>query len=482
MRLKQLVADKTILLLAANPLAANPKNTIYLRLQEEERDIKERLRLAGYGKVPIYSTGATRTRDIYQALLDFDPQIVHFSGHGAGQEGLVFEDETGHEKLVNSEAIADLFRLFSDRVECVILNACYSEIQAQAIRQHIDYVIGMSQAIGDRAAIEFAVGFYAALGAGRPYEFSYDLGCNAIRLAGIRGHLTPVILKKNELSDAYQTKLSCEEPAHREQQAAKGNDETSSDSSCKSFSQSSREPNDSLSPSLSSTYFFYKRFTKSFPGVRGIKFFDSPDEALIRISKLLQEPLSFEASNSAVIPIWWWRGFQNAQIYSFKVINIDTILLNFDEFKIRKLAAVNARAYYQCFVYIESEPMEPSGIYEYTQKDIQDYQTQLGYFREELGVYKNNHIITRPEYDDGAAFIDGKLVELDELETELRVRYLTPYNFVIAASKSPINNISFDGRFEEIMNNILKGNATIGNLNEAVLTLPRNASDITDFD
>ncbi len=203
---------------------------------------------------------------------------------------------------------------------------------------------------------------------------------------------------------------------------------------------------------------------------------------MIRISKLLQEPLSFEASNSAVIPIWWWRGFQNAQIYSFKVINIDTILLNFDEFKIRKLAAVNARAYYQCFVYIESEPMEPSGIYEYTQKDIQDYQTQLGYFREEFGVYNNNHIITKSEYDDGAAFIDGKLVEIDELETELRVRYLTPYNFVMAASKSPINNISFDGRFEKIMNNILKGNATIGNLNEAVLTLPRNASDITDFD
>ena len=45
-------------------LASNPKGIASLRLQEEEREIKERLRLAGYGKVPINSTGATRTRDI----------------------------------------------------------------------------------------------------------------------------------------------------------------------------------------------------------------------------------------------------------------------------------------------------------------------------------------------------------------------------------------------------------------------------------
>jgi hypothetical protein len=36
----------------------------------------------------------------------------------------------------------------------------------------------MSQAIGDKAAIEFAVGFYDALGAGRSIEFAYKLGCH----------------------------------------------------------------------------------------------------------------------------------------------------------------------------------------------------------------------------------------------------------------------------------------------------------------
>jgi internalin A len=177
-------------------LTANPKNTVNLRLQEEEREIKERLRLAGYGKVPINSVSAVRPRDIQQALLDFKPQVVHFSGHGANQQGLVFEDKLGKAKLINAEALAQLFELFANKVECVILNACYSATQAQAIARHIQYVVGMNDAIGDSAAIEFSVGFYAALGNGENFEFAYRMGCVAVRLEGIQEHLTPEFLKR----------------------------------------------------------------------------------------------------------------------------------------------------------------------------------------------------------------------------------------------------------------------------------------------
>ncbi|WAL59575.1 CHAT domain-containing protein [Thermocoleostomius sinensis] len=195
--MKDIITPKSILL-----LAANPRETRSLRLQEEEREIRERLRLAGYGKTPINSTGATRSRDIQQAMLDFKPQIVHFSGHGAAQEGLVFEDAAGQGKLVNSSALANLFRLFN-RVECVVLNACYSKFQAEAIARHIEYVIGMSQRIGDKAAIEFSVGFYSALGSGESIEFAYELGCNAIQLEGLPEELTPVLYKKGKLLQIY---------------------------------------------------------------------------------------------------------------------------------------------------------------------------------------------------------------------------------------------------------------------------------------
>jgi pterin-4a-carbinolamine dehydratase len=182
-------------------LSANPKGTKNLRLQEEEEKIKTRLRLAWYDKVSINSHGATKPGDIEQAILDFKPQIVHFSGYGAREDGLVFEDVTGQEKLASSEALANLFEIFSKRgVECVVLNACYAEFQACAIIQHIPYVIGINQAIGDRAALEFFVSFYSAISAGENIEFAYKLGCNTIQLAAIAGHLTPVLLTKEQNS------------------------------------------------------------------------------------------------------------------------------------------------------------------------------------------------------------------------------------------------------------------------------------------
>ncbi|MEH1825792.1 MAG: CHAT domain-containing protein [Nostoc sp.] len=178
-------------------LTANPQGTSQLRLDQEVRDIEEGLQRAkNREQFALKSMFAVRPRDIQRAMLDINPSIVHFSGHGTGEEGLVFEDEVGRAKLVDGEALAGLFELFAEQVECVVLNGCYSEVQAEAIAQHINYVIGMKQAIGDKAAIEFAVGFYDALGAGRTVEFAHKLGCVAIRLAGVPEQLTPVLKKK----------------------------------------------------------------------------------------------------------------------------------------------------------------------------------------------------------------------------------------------------------------------------------------------
>jgi CHAT domain len=183
-------------------LAANPKGTTLLRLDEEVREIDAGLQRAkNRDRFVLEQKWAVRPRDIQRAMLDINPQIIHFSGHGTGDEGLVFEDETGLAKLVDGEALAGLFQLFAEQIECVVLNGCYSEIQANAIAQHINYVIGMKKAIGDRSAIEFAVGFYDALGSGRPVEFAYKFGCAAIRLAGIPEQLTPILKKKPDIDE-----------------------------------------------------------------------------------------------------------------------------------------------------------------------------------------------------------------------------------------------------------------------------------------
>jgi hypothetical protein len=174
-------------------LASNPKDTSRLRLDQEVREICEGLQRAKKRELySIQQRWAVRTRDLRQALLDFEPQFVHFCGHGA-TAGLFLEDEAGNQHLVEPKALANLFELCASHVECVILNACYSEVQAEAISYHVNYVIGMKQAIKDRAAIAFSVGFYDALGAGREIVDSYKFGCNAIELEGVSEYLMPVL-------------------------------------------------------------------------------------------------------------------------------------------------------------------------------------------------------------------------------------------------------------------------------------------------
>lgn len=176
-------------------LAANPKGTSRLRLDEEVRKIEQALeRAKKRDRFKLVQKWAVTDDDLRRALLDHEPEIVHFSGHGAGKRGLVFEGDVGESQPISGESLADLFRLCASHLKCVVLNACFSQAQAKIISQHINYVIGMEQEIGDEAAIKFALGFYDALGAGREIKDAYNFGCNAIDLKSIPENLTPVLI------------------------------------------------------------------------------------------------------------------------------------------------------------------------------------------------------------------------------------------------------------------------------------------------
>ena len=179
-------------------LSANPQSVGRNRLDAEVRAIQMGLeRAKKRDQFEIISKWAVRTEDLRRALLDYEPHIVQFSGVGVDNQGLALENETGEVKLVTTSALTSLFELFRDKVECVFFNACYSAKQTDAVSQYISYVIGMKQSIGERAALEFAVGFYDALGAGRSIEDAFKLGCISIDLEGLPESLVPV-LKKND--------------------------------------------------------------------------------------------------------------------------------------------------------------------------------------------------------------------------------------------------------------------------------------------
>lgn len=203
-------------------LAANPQGTARLSLDREYSQIQDALRRSKLrDRFELVSRPAADSTSLRRALLDETPDIVHFSGHGEGQAGLVLEGSDRKPKPATGEALSELFKHFPT-IKCVLLNACYAEVQARAILQHVDYVIGMKQAIRDDAAIAFAIGFYDGLGYDYPIEVAFGLGCNAIRfemasfsattrsrafipvdfkeVESLPDHLIPVLLKKQTAS------------------------------------------------------------------------------------------------------------------------------------------------------------------------------------------------------------------------------------------------------------------------------------------
>ena len=183
------MANKTKILF----LSANPSGSL-LNLGEEIKRIQIDLKMAKErNNLELKQYWAITIDTLMQAILDEIPNIVHFSGHGQ-QEGIILQNEIGEPKLVSAESLKSLFRLFNDTVVCVVLNSCYSEEQAKAIKLHIPHVIGMKSGIPDKAAISFSTGFYKAIGAGRDIPFAFEFGVTAIKLEGVSGENVPILL------------------------------------------------------------------------------------------------------------------------------------------------------------------------------------------------------------------------------------------------------------------------------------------------
>jgi len=181
-------AKATILFLGANGAFAP------LQLEAEVSKIQMNLKMARERENLVFRQEWGVTIDtLMQSILDESPSMVHFSGHGE-ESGIVLQDPHGNPAVVTAEALGSLFKLFKNTVTCVVLNSCFSEDQAIAIRAHIPYVIGVRSEIPDSAAIAFSTGFYKGIGAGRDVPFAFELGKVAMELWGVAGEDATVLL------------------------------------------------------------------------------------------------------------------------------------------------------------------------------------------------------------------------------------------------------------------------------------------------
>jgi predicted MPP superfamily phosphohydrolase len=190
-------------------VGANALDTARLRIGEEVKKIRAEIDLAqAKNAIDIFEAHAVTPDQLMRLVLDHEPDIVHFSGHGSrlyvdadtgprmtrqlneeldsdlasemtAKSFLFFETAAGNSVAVSAIALAELFGIVKT-TRCVVLNACFSFEDARKIAEHVDCVIGMKRAIDDRSAIAFAVGFYQGIARGKVVQYAFDLGRTAI--------------------------------------------------------------------------------------------------------------------------------------------------------------------------------------------------------------------------------------------------------------------------------------------------------------
>jgi hypothetical protein len=184
-------------------IASNPNDLTQLNLDEEIRSITMKIQAAEYHDVlDLISIWAVRPDDLLQQLNIHKPNVVHFSGHGSKVGELVLMDDQHQTKKVAPDALKALFSTLKDNIRLVVLNACYSKTQAEAISEVIDCVVGMNTSIGDQAAITFAGSFYRAIGFGRSVKEAFDQAKTSLMLESIPEEDTPELLVRSGVDPA----------------------------------------------------------------------------------------------------------------------------------------------------------------------------------------------------------------------------------------------------------------------------------------
>jgi hypothetical protein len=173
-------------------VAADPYRGNRLRLDREVKAVEEALRSSGLeNRFFLEQLWAATFLDLQHALLRYQPSVLHFSGHGTPCGELALErdtqvpDESRRPEPADqrpTEALARMLGALDDlNLRCVVLNACFSEVQAAEVAKQVDCVVGLVAEVHDSAAIEFARGFYGALAWGQSVQAAFNLGVAQVK-------------------------------------------------------------------------------------------------------------------------------------------------------------------------------------------------------------------------------------------------------------------------------------------------------------
>lgn len=178
----------------------NPIGTINLRLDEEEKALRQVLDLSIHRDLfSLESRGAVTTDDLHQYLELIKPTILHISGHGNEEGVLFFHDSEGHKKEVSIIKFCDFLKNFDDHIETIFLNACFSLSGIDDINDPSFHLIGMKDEVPNDTALSFARAFYTSHCNGKSVKDSFETAKGVVGMDGFDDELIPKHLESTQL-------------------------------------------------------------------------------------------------------------------------------------------------------------------------------------------------------------------------------------------------------------------------------------------
>lgn len=233
----------------------------------------------------------------------------------------------------------------------------------------------------------------------------------------------------------------------------------------KSLSKTLKKTNANFNINTTPTAFFDEKMGAAFPGAFGLRFYVDADTQMQHLDELLGKPLGTRKCPDS---IWMFHGHAAFPVFSYERISNTRFLINNSyEMRLAELATYRESSYRFDFIYIRLKAENPvlidqdkDSISQVSASNPLDYFDPLDphYCVQEYGVYKNQ-IISLGEYNDGAAMINGQLVQLNG-EGQHRLRYLKDYNYVIIAKTNAFNSSEGNKFTCKYLDDILDGNNT----------------------
>jgi hypothetical protein len=195
-------------------LAANPLSLGVLDLGRECAAIQREIAQSpGRDALRFEARWAIGIDDLIRQLTQLQPAVIHISGHGGGAAGLMLEDDRGRPQPLSGRALAMIVRAAARMVRLIVLDACYSTVQAEALRRDAACVVGMTGAIGDDAARVFSAQLYGALGCGRSVGNAVEHGVAALAAHQLPDEAMPRLVSRDGVDPDRVTLVDPPSPA-----------------------------------------------------------------------------------------------------------------------------------------------------------------------------------------------------------------------------------------------------------------------------